>query len=133
MLYNKQYKWQDDLIHNVGLIFFKKDWVIKEIAYHPLKFAKRSIEDEKDTRPTRIRYFGTFVMKEVKNKERVTKYKEIFRDYNKYKPILKELGYDINTEDDFKKVMYNIGNKEIYKVDNIYNKGLVISEKQVIM
>ena len=128
MLYNKQYKWQDDLIHNVGLTFFKKDWVIKEIAYHPLKFAKRRMEDQTDDRPIRIRYFAAFVLKSVKTKERVSKYKEIYRDYTKYKPVLKEMGYDVDTLSDFQATMKNIAIKRIILVDDIYQKGLVINE-----
>jgi hypothetical protein len=112
----------------VGLTFFKKDWVIKEICYHPLKFAKRRMEDLTDDRPVRIRYFAAFVMKEVKTKERINKYKEIYRDYNKYKPILEELGYKVDTEDEFKSVMHKVGNKEIFQVDIIYKKGSVVNE-----
>jgi hypothetical protein len=125
MLYNKQFKWQDDLIHNVGLTFFKKDWVIKEIAYHPLKFAKRRMEDPADTRPIRIRYFAAFVSKIAKNKERINKFKEVFRDYEKYGPIMKELGYEVDSEERFKYEVQSIGIRHIWQIDEIYDKGLV--------
>jgi len=128
MLNNKQFKWQDDLIHNVGLTFFKKDWVIKEIVYHPLKFAKRRMEDPEDSRPIRIRYFAAFVMKSVKNKERINKFKEVYRDYPKYGPVMTELGYDVDTEEKFKYEVQSIGIRHIYKIDEIYNKGLVVNE-----
>ena len=128
MLNNKQFKWQDDLIHNVGLTFFKKDWVIKEIVYHPLKFAKRRMEDPEDSRPIRIRYFAAFVMKSVKNKERINKFKEVYRDYPKYGPVMTELGYDVDTEEKFKYEVQSIGIRHRYKIDEIYNKGLVVNE-----
>ena len=123
MLNNKQHKWQDDLIHNVGLTFFKKDWVIKEIVYHPLKFTKQRMEDPVDERPIRIRYFATFVPKNSKNKERISKYKEIYRDYLKYKDILKSFDYKSDTEENFKRSMRHIGNKCIWEIDKIYELG----------
>ena len=129
MLYNKQFKWQDDLIRNVGLTFFKKDWVIKEIVYHPLKFAKRRMEDPKDSRPIRIRYFATFVLKLGKDKERIAKFKEIYRDYIKYKDIVGEYGYDVSTEDLYKNSVQQIGIKRIRLVDEIYEKGSVIKDQ----
>jgi hypothetical protein len=130
MLYNKQFKWQDDLIHNVALSFFKKDWVVKEIVYHPLKFAKCRMEDPKDERPIRIRYFATFVMKTGKSKERINKFKEIYRDYDKYKDIIGSYGYDVSTEKLFKYNVQSIGMKHIYWVDDIYEKGLVVNDQQ---
>jgi hypothetical protein len=129
MLNNKQFKWQDELIHHVGLLFFKKDWVIKEICYHPLKFAKRRMEDPKDKRPIRIRYFAAFVPKEVKSKERINKFKQVFRDYPRYGPILKELGYDVDTKEKFEAEMHHIGNKGIYKIDEIFKLGLANAKK----
>ena len=128
MLYNKQFKWQDDLIHNVGLTFFKKDWVIKEIAYHPLKFAKRRMEDPTDDRPIRIRYFAAFALKSTKTKERVNKFKEIYRNYAKYGPIMKEMGYVFDNEEEFKYQVQSIGIRYIYRIDAIYDKGSVVNE-----
>jgi hypothetical protein len=128
MLNSKQFKWQDDLIHQVGLTFFKKDWVIKEIVYHPLKFAKRRMEDPEDKRPIRIRYFAAFVPKEVKSKERINKFKQIFRDYSRYGHILKDMGYDVDTKDKFEQEMHHIGNKCIWKIDEIFKKGSVVNE-----
>jgi hypothetical protein len=130
MLYNKQFKWQDDLIHNVGLAFFKKDWVVKEIVYHPLKFAKRRMEDPNDERPIRIRYFGTFVMKLGKTKTRINKFKEIYRSYDRYKDIIGSYGYDVSTEDIFKYNVQSISIKRISLVDEIYDKGSVANEVQ---
>jgi hypothetical protein len=123
MLYNKQYKWQDDLIHNVGLTFFKKDWVIKEIVYHPLKFAKRHMEDPKDERPIRVRYFAAFVPKIAKNKERIRKFKEVFRDYEKYGPIMIKLGYTVDSKERFEYEVQSIGMRHIWQIDEIYREG----------
>jgi hypothetical protein len=131
MLYSKQFKWQDDLIHNVGLSFFKKDWVVKEIAYHPLKFAKRRMEDPTDNRPIRIRYFAAFDQKTVKTKERVAKFKEVFRGYEKYKPIMESMGYKVDTKEEFEYEVQGIAIKHIYKIDKIYEKGNVVDESQV--
>lgn len=128
MLYSKQFKWQDDLIHNIGLTFFKKDWVIKEIAYHPLKFAKRRMEDPQDDRPIRIRYFAAFALKSTKTKERVAKFKQVYRGYEKYAPILKELGYVFNNEEEYKYIVQGIAIKYIYKIDEIYDKGSVVKD-----
>ena len=129
-LYNKQFKWQDELIHNVALSFMKKDWVVKEIVYHPLKFAKRRMEDPKDDRPIRIRYFATFVMKSFKTKERVGKFKEIYRDYDKYKAIVEEYGYDVNTVDIYQYNVQSIGIRKMWLIDKIYDKGCVLDKQQ---
>jgi hypothetical protein len=131
MLYNKQFKWQDDLIHNVGLSFFKKDWVIKEIVYHPLKFAKRRMEDPLDDRPIRIRYFAAFVLKSTKTKERVNKFKEIYRGYDKWKGFVEEFGVRIDNEENYKYDIQSIAIKRIWVIDDIYKKGSVVNENQV--
>ena len=131
MLYSKQFKWQDDLIHNVGLTFFKKDWVVKEIAYHPLKFAKRRMEDPTDDRPIRIRYFAAFALKSSKTKERVAKFKEVYRNYDKYKDILNEMGYEVESREKYEQSVKLIGISKIKLIDEIYQKGSVINEKQI--
>ena len=134
MLYNKQYKWQDDLIHQVGLSFFKKDWVIKEIVYHPLKFAKGRMEDPKETRPVRIRYFAAFVPKTTKSKEDVAKYKEIYRGYKKYKDIVAKEGYRVDTEENYQYDIQGIAiRNRWYIIDRIWRKGLVLSKEELEM
>jgi hypothetical protein len=127
-LYSKQFKWQDDLIHNIGLSFYKKDWVIKEIVYHPLKFAKERMEDLEDERPVRIRYFGSFIMKKVKTKERVERYKYIYSNYELFKDVLGSYGYKVDTLEDFQKSMKNIGQKNMWFIDKLYNKSSVVDE-----
>jgi hypothetical protein len=134
MLYNKQYKWQDDLIHQIGLSFFKKDWVIKEIVYHPLKFAKSRMEDPNETRPVRIRYFAAFVPKTSKTKEDVAKYKEIYRGYKKYKDIAAEYEYRVDTEENYQYDMQSLAMKNRwYMIDKIWKKGLVLDEEELEM
>jgi hypothetical protein len=129
-LYQKQFKWQDDLIHNVGLLFMKKDWVIKEIVYHPLKFAKRHMEDEVDPRPIRIRYFATFVMKKGKSKIWLGRYRELFYNYEKYKHLVAEYGFDVDTEERYHTALEVMAANKVYNIDNIYNKSLVMNESQ---
>ena len=68
MLLVKQ-KWQDELIHTIGLLTMKEDRVIKRIVYHPLEFAKEKMTSEDDERPIRIRYFGAFVLKSKNQKK----------------------------------------------------------------
>lgn len=62
-------KEQDKLIKHISLIKFKDPRVIQAIVYHPLLFAKRKMTDPDDLRPIRIRYFGAFVGKYMRNKE----------------------------------------------------------------
>ena len=127
-LYNKQFKWQDELIHNVALSFMKKDWVVKEIVYHPLKFAKRRMEDPDEVRPIRIRYFATFVMKLGKSKEWVKKYSQIYTNYEKYKELVEAYNYDVSTLVLYQRAMKHIGQTKIYWIDEIYDKGSVVKE-----
>ena len=134
MLYNKQFKWQDDLIHQVGLSFFKKDWVIKEIVYHPLKFAKRRMEDPIDDRPIRIRYFAAFVLKTTKTKERVNKFKVTYRSYDKCKDIAAIYGARIDTEENYQTDLQSMAMKNRWVIlDDIYNKSFVGDEQQPIL
>lgn len=127
-LYSKQFKWQDDLIHNIGLSFYKKDWVVKEIVYHPLKFAKERMEDLEDERPIRIRYFGSFMTKKVKTKERVERYKYIYSNYELFKDVVGSHGYKVDTLLDFQKSMKNIGQKNMWLIDKLYKKSSVVDE-----
>ena len=66
----------------------------------------------------------------AKNKERVNKFKEVYRDFEKYGPIMQELGYEgCDTKKRFEYEVQSIGRRHIWQIDEIYNKGLVISEK----
>jgi hypothetical protein len=86
------------------------------------------MEDPAETRPVRIRYFATFVMKATKNKDRVNKYKEVYRGYEKYKDILASYGIDVSTEEKYKYNVQSIAIRKIKFIDEIYQKGLVLNE-----
>ena len=73
MILSKQ-KWQDELIHTIGLLTMKEDWVIQRIVYHPLEFAKERMMDDDEDRPIRIRYFGTFVLKSKRQKKELANF-----------------------------------------------------------
>lgn len=60
---------QDKLIKSISLLKFKDPRIIQTIVYHPLFFAKKKMSDPDDLRPIRIRYFGVFVGKYMRNKE----------------------------------------------------------------
>lgn len=60
---------QEQIIKHISLIKFKDPRVIQTIVYHPFLFAKRKMTDPDDYRPIRIRYFGVFVGKYMRNKE----------------------------------------------------------------
>jgi len=62
-------KEQDKIIKHISLIKFKDPRVIQAIVYHPMLFAKHRMTDPDDFRPIRIRYFGVFVGKYMRNKE----------------------------------------------------------------
>lgn len=131
MLYNKQFKWQDDLIHQVGLSFFKKDWVIKEIVYHPLKFAKRRMEDTEDTRPIRIRYFAAFVPKLTKTKPRINRFEQTFRAYEQCKVAASEYNVRVDSEENYKYDIQSLAMRNKWRIlDDIYNKSFVVDEQQ---
>jgi len=92
------------------------------------------MEDLTDDRPIRIRYFAAFVLKESKTKERIGKYKKIYRDYQKYKDIVASYNiYDVSTEEKYKDSIKTIGISRIKLVDEIYEKGNVISESQILL
>lgn len=128
MLLIKQ-KWQDELIHTIGLLTMKEDRVVKKIVYHPLEFAKRKMIDEDDERPVRIRYFGTFVLKSKKSKERARKFSYIYKNYEIFKVIVATYGYEVDTEEKYQMVLKrNFNGKKIRYVDEIYEKGLVLKQ-----
>jgi len=128
MLLVKQ-KWQDELIHTIGLLSMKEDRVIKEIVYHPLKFAREKMVSEDDEKPIRIRYFGTFVLKSKKSKERARKFSYIYKNYETFKDIIASYGYDVDTEEKYQMILkHNFNGKKIRHVDEIYEKGLVLKQ-----
>ena len=62
-------KEQDKIIKHISLIKFKDPRVIQNIVYHPILFAKQKMTDPDDCRPIRIRYFGVFTGKYMRNKD----------------------------------------------------------------
>jgi hypothetical protein len=81
------------------------------------------MEDPKDERPIRVRYFAAFVPKIAKNKERIRKFKEVFRDYEKYGPIMIKLGYTVDSKERFEYEVQSIGMRHIWQIDEIYREG----------
>jgi hypothetical protein len=59
---------QDKIIKHISLIKFKDPRIIQSIVYYPFFFAKQKMADPDDYRPIRIRYFGAFVGKYMRNK-----------------------------------------------------------------
>lgn len=71
-------KVEDKIVRHIARKYNKDPRVVREIVYHPFLFAKRRMEDDAEDRPIRIRYFGAFTQKEIKNKEFImTKRKDI--------------------------------------------------------
>ena len=62
---------EEKIIRKLATKYMKDPRVIREIVYHPFLFTKRVMEDLVDDRPTRIRWFGAFVQKTIKNKKYV--------------------------------------------------------------
>ena len=62
-------KLEDKIIRGIANKYGKDPRVVREIVYHPLLFTKRRMEDPLEDRPVRIRYFGAFVQKNIKNKK----------------------------------------------------------------
>jgi hypothetical protein len=60
---------QDKIIKHISLVKFKDPRVIEKVVYHPMFFARQKMTDPDDYRPIRIRYFGVFVGKFMRNKE----------------------------------------------------------------
>ena len=128
MLLVKQ-KWQDELIHTIGLLTMKEDRVIKQIVYHPLEFAREKMTSEDDERPIRIRYFGAFVLKSKRSKERARKFTYIYKNYEVYKDIVASYGYEVDTLEKYQVVLkQHFNGKKIRYIDEIYEKGLVLKQ-----
>lgn len=72
-------KIQDQIIKHISLIKFKDPRIIQTIVQHPMLFAKKTMADPDDFRPIRIRYFGVFVQKYMRNKEMFRKFSYIIK------------------------------------------------------
>jgi len=96
---------QDKLIKHISLIKFKDPRVIQAIVYHPMLFAKHKMADPDDIRPIRIRYFGVFTGKYMRNKEMFKKLSYIIAAL-KANPKLIELFVDPTFDNDLDARMY---------------------------
>ena len=119
-------KEQDRIIKHISLIKFKDPRIVQAIAYHPLLFAKRKMTDPDDYRPIRIRYFGTFVGKYMRNKEMYKKLSYIITSL-KMHPKLIKVFVDPSFENELDVIKYvnqlfNDNNKEAVELvyDVIY-------------
>lgn len=60
--------YQDKIIKDLAKKHNLDSRIVKAIVYYPIKFTKDVFKDPVDMRPVRIRYFGVFTQKVVKNK-----------------------------------------------------------------
>jgi hypothetical protein len=75
---------QDKVIKHLSLITGKHTKLIEHVVYHPLKFTKKVMVDPDDYRPIRIRCFGVFAPKYMRNKcnfQRLTYMAAALRSY----------------------------------------------------
>lgn len=124
-------KEQDKIIKHISLIKFKDPRVIQAIVYHPMLFAKRRMADPDDDRPIRIRYFGAFVQKYMRNKETYKRLSWIIA-YIKAHPEVIKLFEDptFATEKELRIYVleqFNCNNKEV--IDTIYDSLKAIEQK----
>jgi len=73
--------WEELIMKDISLRFYKDIRVIKAICHHPFLFTKKRIEDPNDVRAIMITHFAKFVMKHFKSMEskqrNVKKYENI--------------------------------------------------------
>lgn len=62
-----------EITKEISLLTFKDERVVQKIAYSPLLFLKRIMENINDNKPIRIRYFGVFYQKHKVNKGEMIK------------------------------------------------------------
>lgn len=119
-------KEQDRIIKHISLIKFKDPRIIKSIVYHPLLFTRKKMADPDDTRPIRIRYFGVFVGKYMRNKENFKKLSymkraikqhpnvinvfadPVFKDFKELRKYIQDLfdNNDVEVFEEFYKIIY---------------------------
>ena len=81
-------KEQDRIIKHISLIKSKDVRVVQSIVYHPIFFAKKVMSDPDDYKPIRIRYFGVFVQKYMRNKDMYKKLSYIIKAIKKYPKLI---------------------------------------------
>ncbi|MFW5890660.1 MAG: hypothetical protein ACOCUI_00400 [bacterium] len=117
----KEYDYQKKLAKKYN----KDQRVIKSICEYPFKFAKERMSDPTDDRPIRIRYFGVFTQKHLKNKKVIMKYRyDVLLDNIEDVTIMMAttLGFIVPTFDSAKKIIIDAyKNKDYEKLDMIWN------------
>lgn len=101
-------KVEDKIIRHIAKKYNKDPRVVREIVYHPLLFAKRRMEDDAEDRPIRIRYFGAFTQKEIKNKEFImVKRKNVLLDNldEVFEAVISTGRHDDISKDDIKEML----------------------------
>ena len=109
-------KEQDRILKHISLIKNKDIRVVKSIAYHPIFFAKKVMTDPDDYKPVRIRYFGVFVQKYMRNKDMYKKLSYVIKCIKKY-PKLIEIFVDPSFSNDLEarkyiNMLFDENNKE---------------------
>lgn len=119
---------QNKIIKEISLLKNKDARVVQTIAQHPLLFAKHRLADPDDSRPIRIRYFGAFVVKYMRNKDAYRKTNFIFK-WVKERPELYDLFIDEDTGGRFfpgerelrRHIKYVLDTNDVDQLDEIYN------------
>ena len=63
------YLTQDNILKSLSKEFNKDVRCVKNVAYYPIKFAKHIIEDPFNDTPIRIKYFGAFTQRYIKDRD----------------------------------------------------------------
>ena len=90
---------QDRIIKHISLIKFKDPRVMQQVVYHPFLFAKHRMADPDDYRPIRIRYFGAFTGKFMRNKEMYKKLSYIIQSLKDNPKLIKIFIDPVFTDD----------------------------------
>jgi hypothetical protein len=122
-------KVEDKIIRHIARKYNKDPRVVREIVYHPLLFAKRRMEDDAEDRPIRIRYFGAFTQKEIKNKEFImAKRRDILLENldEVYNAIIHTGRHDDMSKDDVKDMLEESDNLRgvVNDIWNVYQEYL---------
>lgn len=98
--------------------------VLREICYHPIRFAKRKMENMSDSRPVRIRYFGVFTQKNKYNKEKYMEeaYVKLINNIETVTiAMVTMLGYELPTYESTRNVLEQaMKTKDYEKLNDIY-------------
>jgi len=126
-------KEQDKIIKHISLIKFKDPRIIQQVVYHPILFAKHVMADPDDYRPIRIRYFGAFVGKFMRNKEMHMKLSYIIQAI-KSDPKLIRIFIDPSFDDDlmarkYVNQLFDESNKDA--INDIYDTIVKVASSSI--